>query len=635
MSGDVNPTDIDAATVLLLHFDGSNYSQNFVDSSPRNHPITASAGAFHNTYYSRFGGASLRLWGADWLRLDGSSDFAFGTGDFTIECWMRSLPLPAGQAAFVYDGRNVASDLVPVFYIADGGSGYHLQVFNQAAGNFIVGTTTLTGNQWYYVALSRVAGVTRLFLNGVLEGSASDAANYIAPASRPLIGSAYNLLNGWNGYIDELRVSKGVGRYTSNFTPPVAPFGQSDIGGNDSLTKLLLHCDGSLADSSASNHPVVLTGTAALSSARSAFGSGSIAFPGDSSSSIQLDGSDDFAFGTGPFCIDFWFYANALPTTGNVVPLYDGRAGVNGAYPAVHLYNGSGTCVLAYLVNGAWAITGATAITPNAWHHVALARSGGFTTQLFLDGALQGTGIADNTNYLTNPNRPMLGLLLNGNLDEIRVTKGNQRFVLPFTPPGAPYGSSPAVNSFHLSNPFSSWPVPLDWTPKNTIECLGGGGKGAAGNASQGCGGGGGGGAYARSYGVALTRGSSIATTIGPGGSSSATNGGDTSAGGLVVAKGGLDANFSVGGQGGQASASVGQTTYSGGNGGGTGGGSSGCGGGGAAGANGAGAAGGGASAGHYAGGGGGGANGGSAGAVATTETGGAGGNNRFGAGAG
>ena len=85
MSGDVNPTDIDAATVLLLHFDGSNYSKGFKDSSPRNHAVTSNAGAFHNTYYSRFGGSSLRLWGADWVQLDGSSDFAFGTRDFTIE----------------------------------------------------------------------------------------------------------------------------------------------------------------------------------------------------------------------------------------------------------------------------------------------------------------------------------------------------------------------------------------------------------------------------------------------------------------------------------------------------------------------------------------------------------------------
>jgi hypothetical protein len=90
----------------------------------------------------------------------------------------------------------------------------------------ITGTTSIAANTWYHVAVSRYAGNTRLFVNGVQDGSTySDSTNYLAVANRPVIGVGGGLAAFFfNGYIDDLRITKGIARYTSNFTPPTTAF---------------------------------------------------------------------------------------------------------------------------------------------------------------------------------------------------------------------------------------------------------------------------------------------------------------------------------------------------------------------------------------------------------------------------
>jgi len=74
---------------LLLHCDGSNGSTTFTDNSPSPKTVTANGNASVSTAQSKFGGASAVFDGTgDYLSLDGSSGFAFGTGDFTIEFWL-------------------------------------------------------------------------------------------------------------------------------------------------------------------------------------------------------------------------------------------------------------------------------------------------------------------------------------------------------------------------------------------------------------------------------------------------------------------------------------------------------------------------------------------------------------------
>lgn len=216
----------DAATVLLLHCDGTDASTTFTDSAQGGnapHTVTVNANAQVDTAQKKFGTASALFDGTDdYLNLDGDTDFAFGSGDFTIECWVRRNA--TGAIHMLYDSRPAATQgLYPTIYV---NSSDVLLYFTNSADR-ITGTTTLSSGQWYHVAVTRSGTSTKLFLNGTQEGSTyTDSNTYLNGASRPVIGaSGYSVtileLNGW---IDEVRVSKGAARWTANFTPPASPY---------------------------------------------------------------------------------------------------------------------------------------------------------------------------------------------------------------------------------------------------------------------------------------------------------------------------------------------------------------------------------------------------------------------------
>ena len=449
------------ATKLLMHCDGSNGSTVFIDSSLFEHTLTGVGFAALGTAQQKFGSASLNPGGADgsYVVLEGSEDWAFGTNDFTIDFWFR--PTSATSGVF-YDGRSVpggAAGPYPTISIAGG-----VLLYYTGGATRITGASVVALNTWYHCALSRRDGLTRLFLNGVEQGTAwGDNTNYISDLlSPPKIGAAFNGTAPFAGWMDEIRVSKGIGRWAANFTPPVLPYTVDDFGGlegpqgepgvdgtgyaaPDAATKLLLHLDGAdgttvLTDVSLYSHVVTAIGTAALSTAQKVFGSASLSPGGVSGSYVALDVSDDWAFTTGDFTIDFWFRCTAISST----ILYEGRptsSGGTGPYPCVFINSN----VLSYFVNGAGVINGATVLVANTWYHAAVARRSG-QTRLFLNGVQQGATWADLTNYIADPVQPprfganFSGLNpLSGWMDEIRVSKGIARWAANFTPPVLPY----------------------------------------------------------------------------------------------------------------------------------------------------------------------------------------------------
>jgi hypothetical protein len=100
--------------------------------------------------------------------------------------------------------------------------------FGGAGVSTLFSTSTISTGQWYHVAVSRSGTTTRIFIDGTLEDTeASDTTSYNYSTDDLLIGR-----NGWNdsgsqgfyGYIDEVRITKGVARYTDTFPEPTAPF---------------------------------------------------------------------------------------------------------------------------------------------------------------------------------------------------------------------------------------------------------------------------------------------------------------------------------------------------------------------------------------------------------------------------
>ena len=179
-----------------------------------------------STAVSKFGGSSMSFDGTgDYLISSPNAQVlnAFGTGDFTVEFWMNSISFAnADNVKIVFDCRPLSTDgLYPCIYFFSGQIRYFV-----SSADRITGSTLNTG-QWYHVALSRSGSSTKLFVDGTQVGSTyTDTNNYLCGANRPIIASRGYTLgdNNYNGYVDDLRITKGYARYTSNFTPPIIPF---------------------------------------------------------------------------------------------------------------------------------------------------------------------------------------------------------------------------------------------------------------------------------------------------------------------------------------------------------------------------------------------------------------------------
>lgn len=212
----------DEFTSLLLHAGGANGTTTFTDSSVNAFAPTVTGNAHIDTGQFKFGTGSMQFdTSGDYLAYGGQSAFAFGTGEFAIDMWIRLNT--TGVARTIYDGRPAATNgAYPTIDITTG----NLIRYITAGLVKITSTTALAANTWYHIALTRGGTNTRLFVNGTQEGSTfTDSTNYIVPASRPRVAADMNGTATFDGYIDELRVSKGAVRWSSNFTPPTEEYG--------------------------------------------------------------------------------------------------------------------------------------------------------------------------------------------------------------------------------------------------------------------------------------------------------------------------------------------------------------------------------------------------------------------------
>jgi hypothetical protein len=217
---------------LLLHGNGTNGSTTITDSSRFANTVTAVGNAQISTAQSKFGGASIVFDKVDdRLTLAASSDFAFGTGDFTIEFWAYSRDVSGANQRGFFQISPVAGGLSTSYangiFInqganATGGSLNGGLVAN--INNTLVGSSTavLSTDTWFHVALTRASGTVRLFFNGNVHASITNTSNLTA--SNLVVGGVYDTAYLYDGYLDDLRITKGVARYTSNFSVPPAQF---------------------------------------------------------------------------------------------------------------------------------------------------------------------------------------------------------------------------------------------------------------------------------------------------------------------------------------------------------------------------------------------------------------------------
>jgi hypothetical protein len=223
------------SVIALIQGNGDNNSTVFTDSAAKyTWAANAAGSAKLSTAVKKFGTASIYFGaGGNNACVGPPTSFpGMGTSDFTIEMWFYSTVAAPQYGYYFYDNRPYSvNGVYTTLYVGGSYDGANAQklVFMVSATARIVGTTTITTNTWHHVALSRSAGVTRLFLNGVQEGSSyTDTNNYLT--SQAWVGNTGAFVNGvWAGYVDDIRITQGVGRYTTNFTAPTAEFTTSQL----------------------------------------------------------------------------------------------------------------------------------------------------------------------------------------------------------------------------------------------------------------------------------------------------------------------------------------------------------------------------------------------------------------------
>lgn len=434
-----------------------------VDEGPTPKTVTAIGNASVTAAVAKWpSGSSLAFDGSgDYFSIPDGNDFNYGSGNFTAEAFVYpaaspNQPIIMGQ----WDGTGGGTGLSWVLILSND-STRRLRFLLSTNGSGVVGdfvsSSALALNDWNHVALVRNGDVFTAYLNGV------SAVSYTISAGASLFNATNSITVGgsstggqfFNGFIDDLRITKGIARYTANFTPPTAelPANVTDDPSYNSVSLLLRKGTptGSIIDvaldESPTPKPIRLVGTPTISTTTFKYGGSALSFAGNGS---YLTVPDSIAFRLGllnePFTVEFYFYLNTAGDFG----LLSRGGGFSGWVNSdgYHYLASIGSGILYWQWNATNASFYPAQITTSApssgqWHHYAASYDGSIT-RLFLNGVLAGTSSAP---YVTpsSANRVRIGASsvdsnlasLNGLIDDLRITKGIARYTKNFLPPPA------------------------------------------------------------------------------------------------------------------------------------------------------------------------------------------------------
>ena len=213
--------------VLLCHFDGTDGQGSTVDSSSFAKAITQSGGITLQTDQAKFGTSSSESFASGsriWTCAD-SADWDFGSGQFTVEAWVYFTASPT-TVHLVVSQRGTSSNLAFEFGQINGQLGFGYST-NGTSFTFVQAAWTPALNTWHHIAADRDASNTlRVYLNGAVHASGSAAVTFFnSTAQLNVCGSS--VWFGIAGYVDEVRITKGVARYGGAFTHPTTAFPDS------------------------------------------------------------------------------------------------------------------------------------------------------------------------------------------------------------------------------------------------------------------------------------------------------------------------------------------------------------------------------------------------------------------------
>jgi hypothetical protein len=453
-------TVADTYTKLLIHANGVDaygiYGGSVIDSSTAPRAVTKNGSAEISPAQFKFGNAALRCAGAGaYLSCADHADWSFGVGNFTVNFWVKFT--------------DVTNDDYMVGQYANGGNYWYCRKSATGTLNmvFITGTTVIgsyvttagglvANDIWYHMEFTRNGITALIFLNGVsqaLTEATAFAANDVGDVAFALtVGKANVHFDGW---LDEVRVSKGIARNVVDFAVPTAEYTA------DANTQLLLHFN--TLDSSSTTAPKITTfvGTAQLDTAAGKFKYGTAALLLDGNSdSVTVPDSADFNFGTGDFTIEAFVMFAGIGAVQTLCGQYEDAnnywfARIDAANKLQIMFVDGGVTMGDYIMTNAWAGLGI-----NTYYHIAFVRNES-NVYIFIDGTAQ--TVTTTTAILANDVGDMAAILdigkrnaanyWNGWIDEFRISKGLARYTADFTAPAAEFALTPIVTT-EVTTPY-------------------------------------------------------------------------------------------------------------------------------------------------------------------------------------
>lgn len=424
--------------VFLTHLDSGTFSD------VRGGTMTVVGGAVVSATQSRFGGnaADFTAGSNAAVRI---APLTIGTGDFTVEGW--AFANASGTSRTLFSNSNSWTSNA-------GGNAWWLGTSSSTGGNdptklefayYGVETSSATGvlplNQWYHWAISRKGGVVKCFVNGVQVISVTQAGNMSTPTGYSAVIGNLSTTN-WYGYIDEVRITKGVGRYTANFPVNVDVFPTYLTGPEKDVyfnyNEVLLNFEGADNSNTFTN---LVSGTSLSKSMNAViktdnFKTGASSGWFDGNSRVELD--KVLNFGSSNFTMEAWVRPTSNVLYGSIITKRQSgiAAGfvlsVNSLVPKMYISSGTSTWDIASNV-------GTIAINLNTWNHLAVVRNGN-TISLYVNGVLSGS-VTSSAALVTSSITPCIGAAIDnteafiGYIDGVRVSKGVARYFDSFVPP--------------------------------------------------------------------------------------------------------------------------------------------------------------------------------------------------------
>ena len=469
-------TDDDFNLVTGLYkFDGSNGAQNntLLDSSSESHTVTRNADIVQGTFSpfsSDEGKWSIFFDGTDdYIDVGSSNATQLGSGDFTVEFWIRTsdtscnIANPDSATGSGYWGLMVQSgDL-------------RWNDSYAVTNKWVVDGAGILDDVWHHVAIVRNSGTIAVYYDGtsqsVQSGSFSDSTDY-SGSDGLRIGSGN--LDEFTGNISNFRTVSGTAVYTSNYSAPSTPLTAI------TNTKVLVCCSNRFRDKSTSAHSITFGSTPKIQpfspfapsgsySALSKGGSGF--FDGTSDCWLTVSDATDFDFGTGDYTIEAWFY----PTVnGSSFTLPFAIEGGNNYWGWTSL--GSGYNGLTNHTDTLDSSSGADSESPDkfGWNHIVYQVTSG-TNNWYKNGVQVYSGTAathaNATGFRVGRSPSYNNHYYGGYISDVRIVKGSNVYsnASTLTIPTAPLT---AVTNTKLLLNFTNAAI-FDQTGKSNINTVG------------------------------------------------------------------------------------------------------------------------------------------------------------------